>query len=84
MTKGYATETKSVFETLTAEMKSLAAVKSPAELLEKQSSLMRAHFDAAVAVSSKNSEAMLKLANEAFQPISNRVSLAVEKIKHAA
>ena len=45
---------------------------------------MRAHFDAAVAASSKNSEAMLKLANEAFQPISNRVSLAVEKIKHAA
>ena len=84
MTKGYATEGKSVFETLTAEMKSLAAVKSPSELLEKQSSLMRAHFDAAVAASSKNSEAMLKLANEAFQPISNRVSLAVEKIKHVA
>ena len=84
MTRGYATEGKSVFETLTAEMKSLAAVKSPSELLEKQSSLMRAHFDAAVAASSKNSEAMLKLANEAFQPISNRVSLAVEKIKHAA
>jgi len=84
MTKGYAAESKSAFETLTAEMKSLATVKTPSELLEKQSSLMRAHFDAAVAASSKNSEAMLKLANEVFQPISNRVSLAVEKIKQAA
>ncbi len=84
MTKGYATETKSVFESLTAEMKSLTEVKSPSELLEKQSTLMRAHFDAAVAASSKNSEAMLKLVTEAFQPISNRVSAAVEKIKHVA
>jgi phasin family protein len=84
MTKGYAAESKSAFETLAAEIKSMTSVKSPTELLEMQSSLLRKHFDAAVAASSKNSEAMLKLANEAFQPISNRVSLAVEKIKHAA
>ena len=49
-----------------------------------QSALLRKNFDAAVAASSKNSEAMLKLVNEAFQPISTRVSLAVEKIKTAA
>ena len=51
---------------------------------EKDDSRRLACFDAAVAASSKNSEAMLKLANEAFQPISTRVSLAVEKIKKAA
>lgn len=84
LTKGYATESKSAFEALAAEFKSLTAVKSPSELLEKQSALLRKQFDAAVAASSKNSEALLKLTNEAFQPISNRVSLAVEKIKHAA
>ena len=84
LSKGYMTESKSAFETLTAEMKELAAVKSPTELMEKQSALLRKQFDAAVAVTSKNSEAMLKLANEAFQPISSRVSIAVEKIKHAA
>jgi len=84
LTKGYATESKSAFETLAAEFKSLTAVKSPSELLEKQSALLRKQFDAVVAASSKNSEAVLKLANEAFQPISNRVSLAVEKVKHAA
>ena len=84
MTKGYVEETKSSFEAMTADVKDLAAVKSPTEFFEKQSALMRKNFDAAVAASSKNSEAMLKLVNEAFQPISTRVSLAVEKIKTAA
>jgi phasin family protein len=84
LSKGYLSETKSAFETLTAEFKDMTTVKTPSELLEKQSSLLRKQFDAAVATSSKNSEAMLKLASEAFQPISNRVSLAVEKVKKAA
>ena len=84
MTKGYVEETKTSFEAMTADVKDLASVKSPTEFFEKQSALMRKNFDAAVAASSKNSEAMLKLVNEAFQPISTRVSLAVEKIKHAA
>lgn len=84
MGKGYVTESKSAVETLTAEIKDLTSVKSPTEFFEKQTALLRKQFDAAVAASSKNSEAFLKLANEAFQPISNRVSLAVEKIKQAA
>jgi phasin family protein len=84
MSKGYVAETKSAFEAMTADVKELTTVKSPTEFFEKQSALMRKNFDAAVAASSKNSEAMLKLANEAFQPISTRVSLAVEKIKKAA
>jgi len=84
LSKGYLTESKSAFETLTAEIKELTAAKTPTELLEKQSTLLRKQFDAAVAASSKNSEAVLKLANEAFQPISTRVTLAVEKVKKAA
>jgi len=84
MGKGYISESKTAIETLTAEIKDLTKVKTPAELMEKHTALLRKQFDAAVAASSKNSEAMLKLANEAFQPISTRVSLAVEKIKQAA
>jgi len=84
LSKDYLAESKSVFETLTAEFKELTTVKTPSELLEKQSTMLRKQFDAAVAASSKNSEAMLKLASEAFQPISTRVSLAVEKVKKAA
>lgn len=82
--KGYVTEGKSAAETLTTEIKGFASIKSPTEFFEKQAALLRKQFDAAVAVNSKNSEAMLKLASEAFQPISNRVSIAVEKIKKAA
>ena len=84
LTKGYAAEGKSAMEALTVEIKDLATAKSPTEFFEKHTALMRKQFDAVVAVSSKHSEAVLKLANEAFQPISNRVSLAVEKMKVAA
>jgi len=84
LTKGYAAEGKSAMEALTVEIKELASAKSPTEFFEKHTALMRKQFDAAVAASSKHSEAVLKLANEAFQPISNRVSLAVEKMKVAA
>lgn len=84
MGKSYVAESKTAAETFTAELKGLATAKSPTEFFEKQSALLRKQFDAAVAASSKNSEAVLKLANEAFQPISTRVSLAVEKIKQAA
>lgn len=84
MGKSYVAESKSAVEAMTAEIKDLTSVKSPTEFFEKQNAMMRKQFDAAVAASSKNSEAFLKLASEAFQPISNRVSLAVEKIKQAA
>lgn len=82
--KGYVSEGKASFETMSADIKELASAKSPTEFFEKQSALLRKQFDAVVATSSKNSEAFLKLANEAFQPISTRVSLAVEKVKKAA
>lgn len=72
-------DSRSEFETLTADVKNLAGVKTPTDFFQLQSAMMRKHFDKAVAMSSKNSEAMLKLYNDAFQPISNRVSLAMEK-----
>lgn len=82
--KTYADESKAAFETLTGDMKELAAVKSPTELFQLQGKLMRRNFDSMVAFSSKSSEAMVKLANEAMAPISSRMSLAAEKISKAA
>ena len=84
MGKGYVAEAKTVFETMTADAKDLASAKSPTEFFEKQTAILKKNFDAAVAKSSKSSEAMLKLANEAFQPLSTRMSLAMEKVKKAA
>ena len=76
--------TSKQFESTTAIMKSMASVKSPTELFKMQSDFIRQSFDSMVAESSKNTEAMLKLAGEIAQPLSNRVALAAEKAKIAA
>ena len=84
MGKAYVADGKSAVETVTADVKEIAAIKSPADFFKLQGEIMRRNFDAAVAATSKNSEAMVKLAGDAFAPISTRVSLAVEKVKQAA
>lgn len=76
--------TKTVVETVQDDFKKVAAVKSPTEFLQLQGELARRNFDAAVSFGSKNTEALVKLYNEAFAPISSRVSVAAEKIKKAA
>ncbi|HEY6965644.1 MAG TPA: phasin family protein [Erythrobacter sp.] len=75
---------KTVFETVTEDAKKVAAVKSPTELFQLQGEIARRNFDAVVAYGSKRTEAWVKLYNDAFAPISNRVSVAVEKVKTAA
>ena len=84
MGKTYVAEGKSAVETVTADVKEIAAIKSPADFFKLQGEIMRRNFDAAVATTSKNSETMVKLMGDAFAPISTRVSLAVEKVKQAA
>jgi hypothetical protein len=84
LSTGYVAEGKSAFEKMTADVKELAAVKSPADFFKLQGELLRSSFDAAMAAGSKNSEAFMKLANEAVAPISGRVSLAIDKVKKAA
>ena len=83
MGRALVADSKSEFEALTAEVKELAAVKSPTDFFQLQSAMMRKYFDKSVAAASKNTEALLKLANDAAQPLSSRVSLAMEKIKAA-
>lgn len=82
--KTYVEEAKGAYETMTADLKELAAVKSPTELFQLQGKIARRNFDALVASSSKNTEALIKLANEAFAPLSGRVNVAAEKLTRAA
>ncbi len=77
-------EAKKAAEVVTGDVKALTAVKSPTELVKLQGELARRNFDAAVAYGSKSTEAWLKLANEAFAPISTRYSEAAEKFSKAA
>ena len=82
--KTYVEEAKSAYETITADVKEIAAVKSPAELFQLQGKIMRRNFDLLVATSSKNTEAVMQLANETFAPLTGRVSVAAEKLTKAA
>ena len=72
------------FEDTTAALKGYTAVKSPAEFLKLYAENSKKAFDAAVAQTSKTSELVVKLTNESFAPISNRVSVISSKVKAAA
>ena len=67
------------FEAAADAIRSFAEAKSPTEYLQLQGDFARASFDRAVAESSKLTESLVKLAGEAFQPLSNRASANAER-----
>jgi hypothetical protein len=84
ISKTYVEEAKTAYETLTADVKELAAVKSPTELFQLQGKIVRRNFDALLSTSTKNSDEMIKLMTKAFAPMTERVTLAADKIAKAA
>jgi len=60
-------------------IRSLAEAKSPTEYMQLQGELARTSFDRMVAETSKLTETMVKLAGEAFQPLSNRATANAER-----
>lgn len=71
------------FEDTSAALKGYTAVKSPAEFFKLYAENSKKAFDAAVAQTSKTSELVVKMANDSFAPISNRVSVITSKMKAA-
>ncbi|MBA3941379.1 MAG: phasin [Sphingopyxis sp.] len=71
------------FEDTTAALKGYTAVKSPTEFFKLYAENSKKAFDAAVAQTSKTSELVVKLTNDSFAPISNRVSVITSKLKAA-
>lgn len=71
------------FEDATVAMKGYTSVKSPAEFFKLYAENSKKAFDAAVAQTSKTSELVVKLANDSFAPISNRVADITSKVKAA-
>ena len=67
------------FEQAADAIRALAEAKSPTEYLQLQGDFARASFDRAVAETSKLTESLVKLAGEAFQPLSNRASANAER-----
>jgi phasin family protein len=60
-------------------IRSLAEAKSPTEYLQLQGEFARSQFDRAVAETSKLTESLVKLAGQAFQPLSNRATANAER-----
>jgi phasin family protein len=75
---------KSNFSEVQAAVKEITTVKSPTDFIKLQSDFAKKSFDVAVAQTSKNTEAFVKLANDMFQPISNRIAVATDLFKKAA
>lgn len=71
-------------ETMTADVKAMAAIKSPTELFQLQGEIARRNLDTLVARTSKNAEVVMKLANDMFAPLSTRASVAMERLTKAA
>ena len=71
------------FEDASSALKSFAEVKSPTDFFRLQADFVRNQFDAAVAESSKLSEQVIKLAGDVAQPLTNRYSVAAERVKAA-
>lgn len=80
----FVAESRTAFETMSSDMKEMAAAKSPTDILKVQSDMVRKNFDSAVAFGSKNTEAMLKLVSDVAAPISGRVNIAVDKVRKTA
>ncbi|WP_420606975.1 phasin family protein [Novosphingopyxis sp.] len=72
---------KKSFETASSSMKDFTSVKSPTELFQLQGEYARKNFDVMVEQASKNTEKMVKLFGDMFQPLSSRMAEAGEKMK---
>ncbi len=75
---------KTNFAEMQAAVKEITAVKSPTDFMKLQGEYARKSFDVAVAQTSKNTEAMVKLVSDMFQPISNRIAVTTDYFKKAA
>jgi phasin family protein len=71
------------FEDASAALKGFAEAKSATDFFRLQSDFARTQFDGLVAESSRLSETMLKLAGDVAQPLTNRASVAADKVKSA-
>jgi phasin family protein len=75
---------KANFADVQAAFKEITAVRTPTDFIKVQTEVMKKSFDTAIAQGSKNTESMVKLVSEMFQPISNRIAVTTDLFKKAA
>ena len=84
MSQNAAEYSRKSFEEASATLKSFAEVKSATDFFKLQSDFARSAFDAAVAESARVSEAFIKIAGDAAEPITSRYTVAAERVKTLA
>jgi phasin family protein len=78
--KAWMAFTQEALEQSAAAAKALLGAKSVREAVDLQTEWAKSSFDKFVAESTKLSEQTVKTANEAFEPINARLTVAVEKL----
>lgn len=81
---GYVKDGRAAFETLSSEVRELAAVKSPFDFLKLQGEFVRRNFQTAFDLGSKNSKAILALAQDAAAPLTRQAKVAVDTVRKVA
>ena len=84
LTRDAVEETRKAADQMSEDARLMAAAKSPTELVKLQGDIMRRSFDHVVATGSKNTEAWIKLTNDAFAPLTSRMSETVDKMNKLA
>jgi hypothetical protein len=80
----YLGASKVAAKVVAADLKDLAAVRSPAEFFKLQEKILRRNIGTSFALSTKNGEALAQLSKDAAAPITRRVNATVEKISTTA
>ena len=84
LAKQVASSLQASLDETVATAKALSSVKSPQEAVELQTKLASSAMEKVLADSSRIGEASLKLFQDALAPLTERATLAVEKVtKHA-
>jgi len=74
---------KSNMSEMQSAVKELSTVKSPTDMMKLQGEYSKKGMEIAVDQASKNTEAMIKLMGDMFQPISARMTAATGMVKNA-
>lgn len=84
LSKTFAATAQAQVEETLATVKAITSVKSLKDAVDLQTSLARSSLEKALAESNKLTDASVKLAEQAWAPLTARVTLAMEKFGRAA
>lgn len=84
ISKQVAASAQASFDEAMAAFKAMSGIKSPKDAMDMQANLVRSNLEKAVAETGKITDASLKLAEQAFAPITAQMNAAVEKFAKVA